>query len=103
MVGGRVLPVRLRPGALRWERREYSSSVSSTGGTKPAPMPWMGCGPGAPPLTEHQTRVRDEFGVPRSKATELRVLALPGVQDWITGALAEKDFLDFEEPYRLQR
>ena len=32
-----------------------------------------------------------------------RVLALPGVQDWITGALAEKDFLDFEEPYRLQR
>ena len=32
-----------------------------------------------------------------------RVLALPGVQAWITGALAEKDFLDFEEPYRLQR
>lgn len=32
-----------------------------------------------------------------------RVLALPGVQAWIDGALAEKDFLDFEEPYRLQR
>lgn len=32
-----------------------------------------------------------------------RVCALPGVQSWITGALAEKDFLDFEEPYRLQR
>jgi len=30
-----------------------------------------------------------------------RVCALPGVQDWITQALAEKDFLDFEEPYRL--
>lgn len=31
-----------------------------------------------------------------------RVCALPGVQAWITGALAEKDFLDFEEPYRLK-
>lgn len=30
-----------------------------------------------------------------------RVCALPGVQAWISGALAEKDFLDFEEPYRL--
>ena len=32
-----------------------------------------------------------------------RVCALPGVQAWIDGALAEHDFLDFEEPYRLQR
>jgi glutathione S-transferase len=32
-----------------------------------------------------------------------RVYALPGVQDWVAGALAEQDFLDFEEPYRLQR
>ena len=32
-----------------------------------------------------------------------RVCALPGVKAWITGALAEKDFLDFEEPYRLHR
>ncbi len=32
-----------------------------------------------------------------------RVRALPGVQAWITQALAEKDFLDFEEPYRLRR
>ena len=31
-----------------------------------------------------------------------RVRALPGVQAWIEGALAEKDFLDFEEPYRLK-
>jgi glutathione S-transferase len=30
-----------------------------------------------------------------------RVKALPGVAAWITDALAEKDFLDFEEPYRL--
>ena len=30
-----------------------------------------------------------------------RVRQLPGVQDWITGAVAEKDFRDFEEPYRL--
>ena len=30
-----------------------------------------------------------------------RVCALPGVKDWIDGALAEKDFIDFEEPFRL--
>jgi glutathione S-transferase len=32
-----------------------------------------------------------------------RVCAMPGVKAWIEGALAEKDFLDFEEPYRLHR
>ena len=32
-----------------------------------------------------------------------RVRALPGVKAWIEGALAEKDFRDFEEPYRLSR
>ncbi|NDP39465.1 MAG: glutathione S-transferase family protein [Rhodoferax sp.] len=32
-----------------------------------------------------------------------RVQALPGVKAWIDGALAEQDFLDFEEPYRLKR
>ena len=32
-----------------------------------------------------------------------RVAALPGVQAWVHGALAEHDFLDFEEPYRLGR
>jgi glutathione S-transferase len=32
-----------------------------------------------------------------------RIHALPGVQAWIAGALAEQDFLDFEEPYRLHR
>ena len=32
-----------------------------------------------------------------------RVTSLPGVAAWIAGALAEKDFLDFEEPYRLTR
>ena len=31
-----------------------------------------------------------------------RVRELPGVKAWIDEALAEKDFLDFEEPYRLQ-
>lgn len=30
-----------------------------------------------------------------------RVKALPGVAAWINAALAEKDFIDFEEPYRL--
>ena len=32
-----------------------------------------------------------------------RVHALPGVAAWAHGALAEADFLDFEEPYRLHR
>lgn len=32
-----------------------------------------------------------------------RVCELPGVKAWIDGALAEKDFRDFEEPYRLSR
>jgi len=31
-----------------------------------------------------------------------RVQALPGVKAWVQSALAEKDFLAFEEPYRLQ-
>jgi glutathione S-transferase len=31
------------------------------------------------------------------------IRSAPGVKDWILDALAEKDFLDFEEPYRLQR
>jgi glutathione S-transferase len=31
------------------------------------------------------------------------VCALPGVKAWIDGALAEKDFRDFEEPYRTAR
>lgn len=32
-----------------------------------------------------------------------RVCALPGVKAWIDDGLAEKDFLDFEEPYRTAR
>jgi glutathione S-transferase len=32
-----------------------------------------------------------------------RVTALPGVAAWIAGALAEQDFLAFEEPYRFTR
>ena len=32
-----------------------------------------------------------------------RVLALDSVRAWVADALAEQDFLDFEEPYRLQR
>ena len=33
----------------------------------------------------------------------LRVCALPSVQAWVQAALAEHDFRDFEEPFRLQR
>jgi glutathione S-transferase len=32
-----------------------------------------------------------------------RVYALPGVQAWVEGALAEKDFVEFDEPYRTSR
>jgi glutathione S-transferase len=32
-----------------------------------------------------------------------RVCALPGVKAWIDGALAENEFIDFEEPYRTSR
>ncbi len=32
-----------------------------------------------------------------------RVCALPGVKAWVEDALGEKDFLDFEEPYRMGR
>ena len=32
-----------------------------------------------------------------------RVGALPGVRGWTDGALAENDFIDFEEPFRLHR
>lgn len=32
-----------------------------------------------------------------------RVWALPGVQAWVAQALAEKTFVDFDEPYRLAR
>jgi glutathione S-transferase len=31
------------------------------------------------------------------------VCALPGVAAWIADALAEQDFRDFEEPYRMRR
>jgi glutathione S-transferase len=32
-----------------------------------------------------------------------RVCALPGVKAWVEDALAEKDFVDFDEPYRMSR
>jgi glutathione S-transferase len=32
-----------------------------------------------------------------------RVCALPGVKAWIDDALAEKEFVDFDEPYRIGR
>ena len=38
---------------------------------------------------------------PQITAYVERVRALPGVKAWIDDALAEKDFLDFEEPYRM--
>ena len=51
------------------------------------------------------TRLRT-YGLPMPAQIEAyvdRVLALAGVRAWVEGALAEKDFLDFEEPYRLSR
>lgn len=46
------------------------------------------------------------YGLPVPEAVSAyvqRVRALPGVKAWTDEALAEQDFLDFEEPYRLQR
>jgi glutathione S-transferase len=40
---------------------------------------------------------------PQIAAYVAQVRALPGVKAWVDGALAEHDFRDFEEPYRLQR
>jgi glutathione S-transferase len=38
-----------------------------------------------------------------SSAYAERIWAAPGVADWVADALAEQDFLDFEEPYRKHR
>lgn len=38
-----------------------------------------------------------------SRAYVERLVAAPGVREWIADALAEQDFLDFEEPYRSGR
>jgi glutathione S-transferase len=46
------------------------------------------------------------YGVPLPAALGAyceRVAALPGVAAWIADALAEKDFLPFEEAYRTSR
>ena len=40
---------------------------------------------------------------PEAAAWAARVLASPGVAAWVEDALAERDFLDFEEPYRKAR
>ena len=40
---------------------------------------------------------------PQIAAYVAQVHALPGVKAWVDAALAEHDFRDFEEPYRLQR
>ena len=51
------------------------------------------------------TRIKT-YGLPVPSAIRAyieRVQALPGVKAWIDGALAEQDFLAFEEPYRLGR
>jgi glutathione S-transferase len=51
------------------------------------------------------TRIKT-YGLPVPAAAGAyieRVQALPGVRAWIDDALAEKDFLAFDEPYRLGR
>ena len=43
------------------------------------------------------------YALPVSSDTQAyidRLCAMPGVKAWIEGALAEKDFIDFEEPFR---
>jgi glutathione S-transferase len=51
------------------------------------------------------TRIRT-YGLPVPQEIEAyieRVYALPGVKAWIDDALAEKDFVAFDEPYRKSR
>jgi glutathione S-transferase len=51
------------------------------------------------------TRIKT-YGLPVTPAVSAyieRVQALPGIKAWIDDALAEKDFLQFEEPYRTGR
>jgi glutathione S-transferase len=50
------------------------------------------------------TRIRT-YALPVSDVVRAyvdRVLALPGVAAWVDGALKERDFIDFDEPYRLR-
>lgn len=56
-------------------------------------------------FTPAMMRVRSyALPLPEAAASYLeRVCALPGVQAWIAAALAEHDFLAFEEPYRVAR
>ena len=37
---------------------------------------------------------------PRIEAYIKRIQSLPAVQEWVQDAIAEQDFIDFEEPYR---
>jgi glutathione S-transferase len=51
------------------------------------------------------TRLRT-YGVPVLGAVNGyidRILQLPAMQAWVKEALAEQDFLDFDEPYRTSR
>ena len=48
----------------------------------------------------------NSYGLPTSAAVRAyvqRITQLPATQEWIQAALAERDFLPFEEPYRQQR
>jgi glutathione S-transferase len=40
---------------------------------------------------------------PSTQAYLKTITQAPGVAAWIADALAEKEFLDFEEPYRFSR
>lgn len=48
----------------------------------------------------------NSYGLPTSdliRAYVQRICLLPATQEWVKGALAEQDFLPFEEPYRKHR
>src|SRR5574343_5836 len=51
------------------------------------------------PMLFGQFSVADAYFAP--VVIRIKTYALPGVKAWIDGALAEKDFIDFEEPFRL--
>ena len=48
----------------------------------------------------------NSYGLPASdtvRAYVQRICMLPAIQEWVRAALAEQDFLQFEEPYRQHR
>jgi glutathione S-transferase len=79
-------------GATCWRRSQRAACCSAASASPTPTSPRCACASNLRPATAGRPgRLCGAGG------------ALPGVKAWIDGALAEHDFLDFEEPYRLGR